>query len=205
MLIKQLLFITVEPPLTATSLQQPFFWWTVHTFTLVSTSLQWPPLYNSHFFGGQSIHSLLFQPPYNGHLSTTAIFVVDSPYIHSCFNLLTMATSLQQPFFWWTVHTFTLVSTSLQWPPLYNSHFFGGQSIHSLLFQPPYNGHLSTTAIFLVDSPYIHSCFNLPTMATSLQQPFFWWTVHTFTLVSTSLQWPPLYNSDFLLSLRWPL
>ena len=38
-----LLTYTVEPPLTATSLQQPFFFWgTVHTFTLVSTSLQWP-------------------------------------------------------------------------------------------------------------------------------------------------------------------
>ena len=27
------------------------------------------------------------------------------------------------------------------------------------------NGHLSRTAIFLADSPYIHSCFNLSTMA----------------------------------------
>ena len=27
---------TIEPPLTAT-----FFWWTVHTFALVSTALQW--------------------------------------------------------------------------------------------------------------------------------------------------------------------
>ena len=27
---------TVEPPLTATSLQRPFFWLTVHTFTLVN-------------------------------------------------------------------------------------------------------------------------------------------------------------------------
>ena len=39
---------TVEPRLTATSLQRPtlynghFFWRTVHTFTLVSSSLQWP-------------------------------------------------------------------------------------------------------------------------------------------------------------------
>ena len=34
---------TVEPPLTATSLRQQFFFscGTVHTFTLVSTSLQW--------------------------------------------------------------------------------------------------------------------------------------------------------------------
>ena len=29
-----------------------------------------PPLYKGHFFGGQSIHSLLFQPLYTGHLST---------------------------------------------------------------------------------------------------------------------------------------
>ena len=34
-----------------------------------------------------------------------------------------------------------------------------------------FNGHLSTTDIFLADSPYIHSCFNLSTMATSLQWP----------------------------------
>ena len=34
---------TVKPPLMATSLQRPFFFWkTVHTFTLVSTFLQWP-------------------------------------------------------------------------------------------------------------------------------------------------------------------
>ena len=41
---------TVELPLTATSLQRPFF------------------------FGGQSIHSLLFRTLYNGHLSTTVTF-----------------------------------------------------------------------------------------------------------------------------------
>ena len=138
-------------------------------FLQVQSNLQKrPPLYNGHlsrtnlFFSGQSIHSLLFQPLYTGylsrmatslqqpplhysHLSTTS-FLVDSPYIHSCFNLSTMATSLQRSFFWRTVHTFTLVSTSPQWPPLCNGHFFGGQSIHSLLFQPLHNGHLSTTA-----------------------------------------------------------
>ena len=43
------------------------------------------------------------------------------------------------------------------------------------------NDHLSTTATVLVESPYIDSCFN------------------------TSLQWPPLYSSHFLLSPRWPL
>ena len=31
---------------------------------------------------------------------------------------------------------------------------------------------------------------------------FFWRTVHTFTLVSNSLQLPPLYNGHFLLSSR---
>ena len=41
---------TVEPPLKATSLQRPFS------------------------FGRQSIDSLLFQPLYNGHLSTMATF-----------------------------------------------------------------------------------------------------------------------------------
>ena len=33
------------------------------------------------------------------------------------------------------------------------------------------NYHLSTMAIVLADSPYIHSCFNLSTTATSLHQP----------------------------------
>ena len=32
----------ITPPPKASSLRQPFFWQTVHTFTLVSTSLQWP-------------------------------------------------------------------------------------------------------------------------------------------------------------------
>ena len=59
----------------------------------------------------------------NSHLSTAAIFLADSPYIHSCFNLFTTA-------------------TSLQWPRLYNGHFWGA------------------------DSPYIDSCFNLSTTAT---------------------------------------
>ena len=47
--------------------------------------------------------------------------------------------------------------------------FFSGQTIHWLLFQPIYNVHLSTAATFLADSPYIDSCFNLSTTATSLQ------------------------------------
>ena len=33
---------TVKPALMATSLTRSFFWCTVHTFTLVSTSQQWP-------------------------------------------------------------------------------------------------------------------------------------------------------------------
>ena len=164
-----------------TSPQRPIFWQTVHTLTLVWTSVQWPPLYKGLFFGRQSIHLLLFEPLYNGHLSTKAFFLADSPYVDSCLNLCTMATSLQRP-------------------------FFGRQSIHWLLFEPLYNGHLSTTANFLADSPYIDSCLNLCTMATSLQRPIFWQTVHTLTLVWTSVQWPPLYNAGhFHLSLRRPL
>ena len=46
---------------------------------------------------------------------------------------------------------------------------------------------------------------HLSIMGTSLQRPFFWRTFHTFTLVSTSLQWTPLNNGHFLLSPRWPL
>ena len=48
-LCKTKLQFTIESTLTATSLQRPFF-------------------------GGQSIHALLFQPLYNGHLSTMATF-----------------------------------------------------------------------------------------------------------------------------------
>ena len=46
-MVYQILSTTVEPPITATSPQPPplynghFFWLTVHTFTLVSTSLRW--------------------------------------------------------------------------------------------------------------------------------------------------------------------
>ena len=43
MLIQQSFFITVKPPLLNGHLSTTaFFWWTVHTFTLVSTSQQWP-------------------------------------------------------------------------------------------------------------------------------------------------------------------
>ena len=70
---------TVEPPLTTTSTQRPstatplqwFFFFladTVHTLNLVSTSLQRP----FFFLGEQSIHWILFQPLYKGHLSTMA-------------------------------------------------------------------------------------------------------------------------------------
>ena len=161
----------------------------------------------------------------DGHLSTTATslertyFLADSPYIHSCFNLSTTATSPQwpplfnshlsttatslQPLLWWTVHTFTLVSTSLQPLPLYNGHlstmatspqkppfcnghFFGGHSIHSLLFQPLHNGHLSSMATSLQRRP-LHSG-HFPTTATSLQQSPF----HNghFSTKASSLQRP---------------
>ena len=144
------------------------------------------------------------EPPETATSLERTYFLADSPYIHSCFNLSTTATSPQwpplfnshlsttaislQPLFWWTVHTFTLVSTSLQPLPLYNGplstmatspqqppfcngHFFGGQSIHSLLFQPLHNGHLSSMATSLQRRP-LHSG-HFPTTATSLQQsPF---------------------------------
>ena len=103
---------TVKPPLMPPLYDGHFFLRTVHTFTLVSTSLQRPLFW-------RTVHT---------------------------FTLV--STSLQRPLFWRTVHTFTLVSTSLQWLPLFN-------------------GHLT----FLADSPYIHSCCNLPTTATSLHQP----------------------------------
>ena len=60
---------------------------------------------------------------HNVHLSTAATFLADRPYID-------------------------LVSTYLQRPPLYSGHFFSGQSIHWLVFQPIYNGHLSTMETF---------------------------------------------------------
>ena len=97
---------TVEPPLTTTSTQRP------------STAT---PLQCFFFLGGYG--------PYTEScfsLSTTAIFffLADSPYTKACFNLFTTATSLQRPFFSLrTVHTLTLVSTSLQRPPVYYGHF----------------------------------------------------------------------------------
>ena len=76
--------ITVGPPLTAASLRRPFFGGegggAVHVFTLLSTSLQRPPLYDGHFFWGGGEEA-------------------GSPCIHSSFNLSTMATSLQRPLF----------------------------------------------------------------------------------------------------------
>ena len=166
------------------------------------------------------------EPPETATSLERTYFLADSPYIHSCFNLSTTATSPQwpplfnchlsttatslQPLFWWTVHTFTLVSTSLQPLPLHNGHLsstatfplrpplynlsFGGQSIHSLLFQPLYNRYLSTTATSLQQSPFHNGHFS--TMATSLQRPFFWadspYVHYCFNLftTATSLQRP---------------
>lgn len=53
---------TVEPPLTATSLQRPSFlsWWTAHKFTLILTSLQRPPLHNGN---ASRYQNNLFTPP----------------------------------------------------------------------------------------------------------------------------------------------
>ena len=83
-----ILFNTVEPPLMATSPQRSPLYnghlstmatspqrsplYNGHLSTTV-TSLQRSPLYNGHlsttasFFGGQSIHWLMFKPLYNGH------------------------------------------------------------------------------------------------------------------------------------------
>ena len=123
---------TVKPPLMPPLYDGHFFLRTVHTFTLVSTSLLQPLLWGTvHTF--TLVSTSLLQPLLWGTVHTFTL----------------VSTSLQRPLFWWTVHTFTLVSTSLQWLPLFN-------------------GHLT----FLADSPYIHSCCNLPTTATSLHSHF---------------------------------
>ena len=106
----------------------------------------WVTLVSTLIYGKRMHHSPTSSNGHlhNVHLSTAATFLADRPYID-------------------------LVSTYLQRPPLYSGHFFSGQTIHWLLFQPIYNVHLSTAATFLADSPYIDSCFNLSTTATSLQ------------------------------------
>ena len=118
-----------------------------------------------------------------------------------------MAISLQWSFFWRTVHTFTLVTTSPQWPTLYDGHLsttatslkrpplhYGHLSrvATSPLWPPLYNGHLATTTT----SPQRPPLFNghLFTMATSPQRPPFTtalFLVHSpyiHYIVSTSLQ-----------------
>ena len=61
---------------------------------------------------------------------------------------------------------------SQSFPPEYGIIFHnfclqGGELYIQLnLHESLHNGHISITAIFLADSPYIHSCFNLSTMAT---------------------------------------
>ena len=89
-----------------------------------ATPLQWLFFFSWRI---RSIHWILFQPLYNGHF----FFFADSPYTESCFNLFTTA-------------------TPLQWPPLYNGPLSPcGLSIHWLLCQPLYKGHLSTMATLL--------------------------------------------------------
>ena len=106
-----------------------------------ATSLQRPPLYNGHL--ATTATSLQRPPRYNGHLSTTATSLQRPPLYNG--HLATTATSLQRPPRY-NGHLST-TATSLQRPPRYNGHlsttatFFGGQSIHSLLFQPLSNGH----------------------------------------------------------------
>lgn len=65
------------------------------------------------------------------------------------------------------------------WPPLNNGHFFlastvfCGQSIHWLLFEPLYNGHLSTT-----------SHFRLSPRCRLWRVQLYWWV----TMVSHNLE-----------------
>ena len=88
---------TVEPPLTVTSPQWP----------PTATSLQRP----FFFLGGQSMHLILFQPPYNGHLFTTvSLFCYQQQS-----NLYKRSPLYNGHLSWRTVHTLNLVSTSLQW------------------------------------------------------------------------------------------
>ena len=74
---------TFKPPQTATSpLGPPLY--NGHLST-TATYLQWPPLHYSHlstvaiFFGGQSVHSFLFQPLYKGCLSATVTSPLQPP------------------------------------------------------------------------------------------------------------------------------
>ena len=142
---------TVKPPLMPPLYDGHFFLRTVHTFTLVSTSLLQPLLWGTvHTF--TLVSTSLLQPLLWGtvHTFTLVSTSLQRPLFWRTVHTFTLvSTSLQRPLFWRTVHTFTLVSTSLQWLPLFN-------------------GHLT----FLADSPYIHSCCNLPTMATSLHSHF---------------------------------
>ena len=89
-----------------------------------ATSLQRPPLYNSHL--STTATSLQRPPLYNDHLSTTT-------------------TSLQRPPLY-NGHLST-TATSLKWPPLYNGHL--STTTTSLQRPPLPNGHLSTTTTFL--------------------------------------------------------
>ena len=187
MLVRKAIQYTVDPPLTVTSLQRPFFLADIpyiHPCFKLSTTVT--SLRRPFFFVGQSTHSPLFQPLYNGHLSTTAIFFWRTVHTFTLVSTSPQWTPFYNGhFFWRTVHTFTLVSAFLQWTPLYIGHFFCGQSVHSPLFQTLYNDH------------------------------FFWRTVHTSILVSAFLQWTPLYNGHFFWrtvrtftlvssSLQWP-
>ena len=101
-----------------------------------------------------------------------------------------MATSPQRPLFWRTVHTFTLVSTSPQWPPLYNGHL--STTATSPQRPLPHNGHLSSTVTF-PQWPLLHYG-HLSTTAIFFGRQSI-----------RSLLFQPLYNGHFLLSPRWPL
>ena len=142
--------ITVEPPLMATSPQQP----SLHNSHLstVTTSPQQPPLHNRHLSTTDT--SLQWPPLYNSHLFTTATSLQQTPLYNR--HLSTTATSLQQtPLY--NSHLFT-TDTSLQQPPLYNRHLFTTDtSLQRPLYFVPAN------------RPHLDFYLNLSTTATSLQ------------------------------------
>ena len=151
--------ITVEPPLMATSPQQP----SLHNSHLstVTTSPQQPPLHNRHLSTTDT--SLQWPPLYNSHLFTTA-------------------TSLQQtPLY--NRHLFT-TDTSLQQPPLYNRHLFTTDTSlqRPLYFVPANRPHLdfylnlSTTATSLQWQWPLNSVPNYQNnLSTTVRFFSYWW------------------------------
>ena len=65
-----------------------------------------------------------------------------------------------------------------QWPSLHNSQsplqqpFFGGQSIHSLLFKPLYNGHFLLSPMWPLLFPHVVSASSMKKYS---DKTTFWW------------------------------